>query len=124
MKQVHGKDTLPERIIRSFVHRSGFRYRLHENDLPGKPDLVFRRMKKVIFVHGCFWHGHQCKRGCRKPKTNVSYWENKINRNVQRDSKNQFDLNILGWKFFIVWECELKSFDDLAKRIIMFLKQT
>lgn len=89
MSRVRNKDTSPEKIVRTTVHRLGYRFRLHRNDLPGKPDLVFPSRHKVIFVHGCFWHGHQCKRGNRLPKTNQTYWFNKINRNIERDKEQK-----------------------------------
>jgi DNA mismatch endonuclease (patch repair protein) len=86
----------------------GYRYRLHRKDLPGKPDLVFPVRKKVVQVHGCFWHGHDCKRGARPPKENAAYWGPKIARNVERDAANEADLQELGWDVLIVWECETK----------------
>jgi DNA mismatch endonuclease (patch repair protein) len=107
MRAVKAKDTTPEMQVRRFVHSLGFRYRLHRKDLPGKPDLVFAKLKSVIFVNGCFWHGHSCKRGCRVPKTNRSYWVKKIAGNAERDAANLRDLKPLGWRSLIVWECEL-----------------
>jgi DNA mismatch endonuclease (patch repair protein) len=109
MKAVRSKDTGPEIEVRRFVYGLGYRYRLHRQDLPGKPDIVFPSLKKVIFVHGCFWHGHSCSRGARLPKTNGEYWKNKIDRNRKRDEKHINDLASLGWRALIVWECNLHN---------------
>lgn len=121
MGRVRSKDTKPELKVRSMVHRLGYRFRLHKNDLPGKPDLVFKSRKKIIFVHGCFWHGHSCKRGDRKPKTNAAYWLNKISKNKERDKNTQNLLKSMGWKTLTVWECQLKDEVKTADRIIKFL---
>ena len=122
MRAVKGQDTGPEMRVRRLVHRMGYRYRLHRKDLPGKPDLVFPGRRKVIFVHGCFWHGHDCKRGARAPKTNAAYWKTKIGRNAQRDAEHRAALRALGWDALVIWECELKQDDDrLAARIKQFL---
>jgi DNA mismatch endonuclease (patch repair protein) len=121
MSRVRNKDTSPEKIVRTTVHRLGYRFRLHRNDLPGKPDLVFPSRHKVIFVHGCFWHGHQCKRGNRLPKTNQTYWFNKINRNIERDKEHKNKLEIMGWKVLTIWECEVKNKDFLENVIVSFL---
>ncbi len=109
MSQIRGRDTTPERKVRSIAHRLGYRFRLHRKDLPGKPDLVFPSKKKTIFVHGCFWHGHDCSRGRRIPKTNTKYWQDKIAYNVKRDKEIQAALKDLGWEVLIIWECELKD---------------
>ena len=98
MRAVKGKDTKPEMIVRRLAHALGYRFRLHRKDLPGKPDLVFPGRRKVIFVHGCFWHGHECARGSRQPKQNAEYWRNKIARNVERDADNLQALERLGWQ--------------------------
>lgn len=111
MRAVKGKDTKPEIALRKALHRLGYRYRLNVKDLPGKPDLVFPRHKTVIFVHGCFWHGHGCKRGRRVPKTNRAYWKDKIARNKARDEKNANALKALGWRVVTIWECELPGLD-------------
>jgi DNA mismatch endonuclease (patch repair protein) len=123
MQAVKSRDTKPEMIVRRLVHRSGYRYRLHRPDLPGKPDLTFPRLKKIIFVHGCFWHGHDCKRGAREPKENAEYWRRKISRNKERDAKEQEILRAMGWDILVVWECQLKlkNHEELKKRIIGFL---
>jgi DNA mismatch endonuclease (patch repair protein) len=107
MRAVKSKDTVPEMQIRRFVHNLGYRYRLHRGDIPGSPDLTLSRLKCVIFVHGCFWHGHNCQRGKRLPKTNVAYWHTKIEGNTKRDQRNLLALESLGWKPLVIWECEL-----------------
>ena len=117
MRAVKGKDTKPEIALRKALFALGFRYRLNVKDLPGKPDLVFPKYKTVIFVHGCFWHGHRCKRGKRVPKTNRAYWTEKIARNKARDKKNAAALKKLGWKVITVWECKLRELDPAALRI-------
>jgi DNA mismatch endonuclease (patch repair protein) len=109
MRAVKSKDTAPEMQVRRFVHALGYRYRLHRDDLPGKPDLVFPKLKRVIFVHGCFWHGHQCIRGSRVPKTNREYWIRKIERNCRRDVASVQTLRSMGWSTHIVWECQLNG---------------
>lgn len=111
MRAVKGKDTKPELALRKALHRLGYRYRLNVRELPGKPDLVFPGRRTVIFVHGCFWHGHGCKRGRRVPKTNRAYWEDKIARNRARDRKNVAALKALGWRVITIWECELGRLD-------------
>lgn len=114
MRAVKSKNTKPELALRKALHALGYRYRLNVKALPGKPDLVFPRYKTVIFMHGCFWHGHQCKRGDRTPKTNRAYWSEKIARNKARDKKNAAALTALGWRVITVWECELKTLDPAA----------
>lgn len=114
MRAVKGRDTRPEMALRKKLHALGFRYRLNVKDLPGKPDLVFPKHKTVVFVHGCFWHGHQCKRGNRQPKQNADYWKEKIARNKARDKKNAKELEKLGWRVITVWECELKDLDPAS----------
>lgn len=121
MRRVRSKDTGPELTVRKLTHSLGFRYNLHKDDLPGKPDLVFPGKKKVIYVHGCFWHGHQCKRGNRVPKRNKEYWENKIKANIQRDNHHVDDLSNQGWSVLIIWECEIKEQEILCQRIYDFL---
>jgi DNA mismatch endonuclease (patch repair protein) len=110
-------------IVRRLVHSLGYRYRLHRSDLPGKPDLVFPSRRKVIFVHGCFWHGHDCARGARMPATNVDYWRKKIARNVERDAATVGKLDVERWSSLTIWECELKiaGRSDLKRRIVEFL---
>lgn len=119
MSRVRSKDTKPEMAVRRLVHAMGFRYRLHSSDLPGKPDLVFPRLQKVIFVHGCFWHQHP--RCGRKPKSKLGFWLKKLSQNRERDLRNQQELRRLGWKILIVWECQL-SRSNLADRLRSFLE--
>ena len=122
MAAVKQKDTKPEMKVRSFLHKHGLRYRLHDNKLPGKPDLVFPRFRTVLFIHGCFWHGHQdeqCKLA-RIPKSNVKFWKDKIRANRQRDDKNIKLLQDLGWNVAVIWECQLcnnAALDGLAIQI-------
>lgn len=104
------------------LHRAGYRFRLHAADLPGKPDIIFRRRKKAIFVHGCFWHGHDCKRGARIPKSNTQYWKTKISRNVARDARSLDALSALGWSVAIVWECSLRNAEATLTHLVSFLE--
>ncbi len=106
MAKVPATGSAPEMKVRRAVHRAGFRYRLHQADLPGKPDLVFPRFRLVVFVHGCFWHWHGCKRS-RMPEANRDYWTRKIARNVERDTRNLAALGERGWVSRVIWECEL-----------------
>ena len=122
MSRIRGKDTIPEMKVRSLIHSHGYRYRLHDKKLPGKPDLVFKSLKKVIFVHGCFWHSHEhCRKG-QLPKSNLEYWEPKISKNKERDSKNYESLILQGWKILIVWQCELKNTESVKNNILNFLE--
>lgn len=122
MRAVKSRDTKPEMIVRRMVHAMGKRYRLHRADLPGKPDLVFPKSHKIIFVHGCFWHGHDCKRGAREPKENAEYWRAKISRNKERDVKSQEALRSMGWDVLLVWECQIKDHEALSGRLKEFLE--
>lgn len=123
MRAVRAKDTTPEMIVRRMVHGMGYRYRLHAKDLPGKPDLCFRARRKVIFVNGCFWHGHDCRRGARPPRENAAYWSAKIARNAARDAANLAALAETGWAALTIWECEtpVRRRDELAARLRAFL---
>jgi DNA mismatch endonuclease Vsr len=121
MRRIRSKDTTPELTVRRLVHSLGYRYRLHRKDIPGKPDLVFLGRKKVIFVHGCFWHQHPgCNEG-RLPKTNKDYWQPKLERNVARDSAAQEQLASLGWDVLVLWECEIKEIERVRRVLIDFL---
>ena len=120
MSRIQGKDTKPEIELRRLVHALGYRYSLYRKDLPGTPDLVFTRRRKIIFVHGCFWHQHDCPRGTR-PTSNLDFWNRKLDRNVERDRKNISDLTKAGWSVLIVWECEIKTREPLTSRIKEFL---
>ncbi len=123
MARVKGKDTAPEMIVRRLVHAMGRRFRLHRRDLPGTPDLVFPGPRKVIFVHGCFWHRHPdsaCKLA-RLPKSRLDFWLPKLERNRVRDMENQEKLKLLGWDSLVVWECELRDQASLKDKIQAFL---
>ena len=122
MRAVKGEDTTPELAVRRLIFAMGYRFRLHRKDLPGKPDLVFPGKQKVIFVNGCFWHGHGCARGARLPKTNADYWRSKIARNRFRDAANTEDLKSQSWRVATVWECELRELTRLRLRLARFLK--
>jgi DNA mismatch endonuclease (patch repair protein) len=111
----------PEVAVRRIVHALGFRFRLHRRDMPGTPDLVFARLKKVIFVHGCFWHQHPGCREGRLPETRQEYWRPKLLRNVERDAENESRINALGWRTLTVWECELKGASRVRDRLARFL---
>jgi len=123
MSRVRSKDTKPEWRIRSLLHRAGYRYRLHAKGLPGKPDLVFASRKKVVFVHGCFWHRHHCKLGNRMPKSRIEFWRLKLDANKKRDSRNRKQLEREGWSIMVVWECQLQKLSDeeLLSRLRAFL---
>jgi DNA mismatch endonuclease (patch repair protein) len=123
MSKVRSKDTKPEMFVRRLVYGMGYRYRLHDGKLPGKPDLTFSSRRKVIFVHGCFWHGHDCQLG-RIPKSRVEFWVGKIETNRSRDEANIEKLGRLGWKSQVVWECQLRDADRLAGKIKRFLGVT
>ncbi len=121
MARIGAKDTRPELAVRQLLHRLGYRYRLHRQDLPGRPDICFVGRRKVIFVHGCFWHRHE---GCRRtttPKTRTSFWNDKFERNIARDRVNLSDLGRLGWEALVVWECETIDLEALAPRLVRFL---
>jgi DNA mismatch endonuclease (patch repair protein) len=124
MSRIRSRDTKPEKIVRSIVHRLGFRYRLHKKDLPGKPDIVLVRHRKIIDVHGCFFHMHKCKYGNVVPATNAKFWRTKRLSNVARDRRNQRALKRDGWLVMIVWECETRNLPKLSKRIEKFLSST
>jgi DNA mismatch endonuclease (patch repair protein) len=122
MRAVKSRDTSPERAVRALLTAAGYRYRLHADALPGAPDIVFPGRRAAIFVHGCFWHGHDCKRGARAPRANAEYWRTKIAANRARDIKTLAGLGELGWRALIVWECELKDGAALATRLSAFLE--
>jgi DNA mismatch endonuclease (patch repair protein) len=122
MRAVKGADTGPEIALRKALHRMGFRYRVNVKGLPGKPDLVFPKHRAIVFVHGCFWHGHDCPRGKRPPKTNAAYWRRKIARNVERDRETIAALRRHGWFVKISWECDLKNSPKEANRIAGWLR--
>lgn len=122
MRKIRGKDTKPELAIRKLCREIGFSgYRIHRKDLPGKPDLAWIGRKLAVFVHGCFWHGHDCAEGIRKPKSNVDYWIPKIHRNQQRDAENITGLRAAGWNILVIWECEINEKTYLSKKLQQFL---
>mgnify|MGYP003802609533 CR=1 FL=1 len=117
MSRIKSKNTKPEMVVRSLLHKMGFRFRLHVKDLPGKPDIVLPKYKTVIFVNGCFWHQHE---GCKRatiPKSNQEYWLTKLDMNVQKDQQIQVALIEMKWKIMIVWECELKRLDEIMEKL-------
>ncbi|WP_082122781.1 very short patch repair endonuclease [Methanoculleus sediminis] len=128
MSKIKAKNTSPELVVRRFLYSHGFRYRVHQKDLPGKPDIVLPKYRTVIFVHGCFWHGHSCKigSGLRKPKSNTDYWIPKIEKNIARDKENQRMLESDGWKVIVIWECDVKHEDRLisALKSLLDLKES
>lgn len=121
MSRIRDKNTKPEIAVRRLVHRLGFRFRLHDTRLPGKPDIVLKCHHKIIFVHGCFWHMHSCKYGKVKPKTNADFWEEKRNGNASRDKANLRELKKAGWQVLIIWECWVRNPSLLEKRVKKFL---
>jgi DNA mismatch endonuclease, patch repair protein len=123
MSRVKGRDTKPELLVRSIVHGLGYRFRLHGKGLPGRPDLVLPRHGKVIFVHGCFWHGHAGCRRAARPSTNREFWDRKIDGNVARDAANVRALRRAGWKVLVVWQCATKDRARLEKRLGKFLSE-
>ena len=119
MARIRSKDTKPELLVRSELHKQGLRYRLHRKNLPGKPDIVFVSKRLAIFVHGCFWHSHNDCIDGRVPKSNTMYWESKLKRNVERDVENRQKLKDQGWRTLVVWECEVeKNLSEVVKRIV------
>ena len=121
MSQIKCRNTKPEMIVRSIVHRMGYRYSLHRKDLPGKPDMVLVRHGKIIFVHGCFWHMHNCCYGRVKPATRAKFWEQKRQGNIERDKRNIRKLRQQGWKVLTIWECQTRDLSKLAKKLALFL---
>jgi len=124
MSRIRGKDTKPEMVVRRLVHALGYRFRLHRRELPGCPDLVFAGRRKVIFVHGCFWHRHQCKYGKPMPRTRPEFWQKKLEGNKARDTRNRRALRRLGWEVLVVWGCQTRpeKIEKLTRRIVKFLE--
>lgn len=120
MQSVKSKNTKPEIIVRRLLHSLGYRYRLHRKDLPGKPDIVFPGRKKAILVHGCFWHWHGCAKG-QLPKSRLEYWQPKLAKNVERDRTKQEQLESLGWRVLVVWQCETRDVETLGITLKGFL---
>lgn len=121
MALIKGKNTKPEMLVRSLVHKLGYRFRLHKKDLPGTPDLVFTGKKKVIFVHGCFWHRHESCTLARLPKSRIDFWRTKLESNKKRDDLKIHQLHELGWDALVIWECELRDTEKLVVRLKEFL---
>ncbi len=122
MRLVRSRDTKPELAVRRLLHRLGFRYRLHRADLPGAPDIVLPRHRKIVLVHGCFWH---CHTGCRKatrPVGNKAFWDARLDGNRNRDKRNLCQLRRLGWKVLVVWECEIRDLDRLRQKLLRFFQ--
>lgn len=123
MRKVRSKNTTPELRLRKLVYNMGYRgYRVHYDKLPGKPDIVFVSKKRVIFVHGCFWHGHDCKAGKNVPKSNLEYWNGKLAGNKARDKRHMRELKKEGWNVLVIWECELKKETDVRRKLREFLR--
>ena len=123
MSGIQGKNTKPEVLVRKALTLKGYRYRLHRNDLPGRPDIVMPGRRVAIFVHGCFWHGHDCPHGARVPKANRDYWLAKVSRNRDRDIASTAALAEAGWRVETIWECQLKPAEDLTARLGSILTQ-
>jgi DNA mismatch endonuclease, patch repair protein len=121
MSRIRNRDTKPEMVVRSIVHRLGYRYRLHKKDLPGKPDIVLVRHKKIIDVRGCFFHMHVCKYGRVAPATNTEFWQTKRLSNVERDKRNAQSLKKAGWRVLVVWECQSRDIRSLERKLRRFL---
>jgi DNA mismatch endonuclease (patch repair protein) len=119
MSKISGKNTKPELIVRSLLHKHGYRFRLHRKDLPGKPDICLPRYKTVIFVHGCYWHRHNnCKKGRSMPSTNQDFWQDKFKKTIARDKLNQAELRNRGWKVLVIWECQINdNIEELIDKI-------
>lgn len=123
MSHISGKNTKPEILVRSLLHRMGYRFRIHKKDLPGRPDICLPKHKKVIFVHGCFWHGHENCPKSKRPTTNVEFWNKKIDGNIERDKENIKKLRRLGWQTLMIWTCEIKNQEELKNKLISFIER-
>lgn len=123
MARVKSRDTAPELAVRRLLTKLGYRYRLHRADVPGRPDIAFIGRRKAVFVHGCFWHGHDCARGAREPKANADYWRAKIARNRARDADARDRLTAIGWRATVVWECELRDAFALQTRLARWIDE-
>jgi len=124
MSRIKGRNTGPELTLRSLIHRSGFRFRLHARDLPGRPDIVLPRYRTIVFVHGCFWHRHQRCKHATTPSTRQEFWQKKFDANVRRDERNRSNLEAAGWTVVVVWECELESDPErVLKRLATDLRR-
>jgi DNA mismatch endonuclease (patch repair protein) len=117
MRRIRGKGTKPELVVRKAAHKLGYRFRLHKTELPGTPDLVFSSRNVAVFVHGCFWHRHQDCRYCYNPKSNIEFWKEKFKNNVARDERAKRELERLGWRVAIIWECETADPNGLDRKL-------
>lgn len=122
MAKVKNKNTKPELLVRSLLHRMGYRFRIHRKDIPGKPDITLPKYKAVIFVHGCFWHGHEGCPNAKRPQSNLEFWDEKLNENIDRDKKTICELERMGWRVLVIWTCEINDVDTLSQRIENFMK--
>jgi DNA mismatch endonuclease (patch repair protein) len=121
MRRIRNKNTKPEMVVRRLIYSLGYRYRIHQKQLPGKPDLVFTKRRKIILIHGCFWHLHsECREG-RIPNSRKDYWLPKLTKNVNRDTDNLTKLNAAGWEVMVIWECQLSNLKELAENVKSFL---
>jgi len=121
MSSIHGYDTGPELLVRSIVHHMGYRFRVHQDKLPGNPDLVMAKHRSVIFIHGCFWHGHKnCPRS-RRPTSNKAFWIEKLDKNIERDRLQMRQLRRLGWKVLVIWQCEVGDQEKIRRKLNRFL---
>jgi len=118
MSRIGARDTVPEVVVRSTLHKMGIRFRLHRRDLPGKPDIVLPKHRTVVFVHGCFWHRHSCKKGRSFPRSNTVFWAEKLERNRERDGENRRALEAEGWRVVVVWECQTKDRQRLTELLM------
>ncbi|WP_242540531.1 very short patch repair endonuclease [Trinickia mobilis] len=123
MRRVRGKDTQPELLVRRLLHGLGYRFRIHRSELPGKPDIAFIRRRRLIFVHGCFWHQHGCGH-YKMPQSSTDFWHKKLASNVERDRRHMQQLHDDGWQVLVIWECELRDRSALANRLTAFLGPT
>lgn len=121
MSRVKGRNTAPEKNVRSLLHRMGYRFRIHLKNLPGNPDIVLPRHRKIIFVHGCFWHGHQGCSRAKRPASNVDFWNHKIDKNIERDISVREKLESLGWKVLVVWQCGIRDKEALQIQLKDFM---
>lgn len=124
MSRIRSRDTTPERLVRSLLHRMGYRFRLHRKDLPGRPDIVLSRYRSVVLVHGCYWHRHPDCRLAYTPKSNVEFWQAKFRENVSRDVRRSQELAALGWRVITVWECETRELKVLTERLLQHLNSS
>ncbi len=122
MSKISGKDTKLENIVRKYLFSKGYRFRINDKRYLGKPDIILPKYKTAIFVHGCFWHGHSCKRG-HLPETNRKFWEKKIGNTIKRDQKNKAELESLGWKVIVIWQCEINTKQKLQSRMKEIIEQ-